>query len=359
LARYAKWCQLLRDADIEPMVTLHHFNEPAWFDALGGWELRDNIAFFARFADHVAGFLAPVCGHWCTINELNGFVATGWMAGAHPPGKVNEFGTVLSVLRHLLVAHTQASQAIRRHSAGLKTSISLPLNYIWFTTMSTWSPLSSFISLSANVIYNFAINDALMYGRFPRFPVPLDLLARLGGWQEDVRNLKGTVDVIGVNHYYRTCVSFGFAKNNQPLPSISDLFIALPCRILLRAVSLSNFEKSDMKWDLTPSSVHRILLSLWERYGTPMIITESGIADNDESEYRRTRYLSGVLTVMSDLLKQGVQLKGFLIWTLLDNFEWAEGFRPRFGLVHTNFETFERTKRATTCEMIRRVFQGS
>ena len=184
--------------------------------------------------------------------------------------------------------------------------------------------------------------EALLYGRLW---LPYDILAWFLGWTADVRSLKGTIDVIGINHYYRSFVSLERAAATAEAsakPSPTDLFLKLPLGLLLRACSISGFEKSDMGWDLTPSSMERLLTSMWERYRIPLIVTESGIADGDEPDTRRSRYLAACLSVASRLRAKGVDLRGYLFWTLLDNFEWAEGFRPRFGLLRTDFETLER-----------------
>ena len=107
----------------------------------------------------------------------------------------------------------------------------------------------------------------------------------------------------------------------------------------MRANFIAGFEKSDMGWDLTPSSLQWLLQALWDRYHVPLFITESGLADGNGTEFRRTRYLSACLAAIAELVAKGVDVRGYLVWTLLDNFEWAEGFRPRFGIIHNCFDT--------------------
>ena len=127
----------------------------------------------------------------------------------------------------------------------------------------------------------------------------------------------------------------------------------------MNASSIPTFEKTDMSWDITPSSLYMVLVSVWDRYQMPIWITESGIADGEEDQTRRIRYMAAVLTVLEELVARGVDLRGYLVWTLLDNFEWAEGFTPRFGLLHTDFETLERTPRHATCDMLGALIQRS
>jgi len=228
LERYRGWCVQLREAGIEPMVTLHHFTEPAWFCKKGGWEVRENVANFRRFTERVVASLGPLVSCWCTTNEMNGYAVCGWLAGVHPPGKQDDLKGLLRVIRHLLLAHREAAAAIRAGSASLPRapSVLMALNHIWFTTDS-WSPLANATVLVLNVIYNYCIPDALVTGRFPNFPLPFDALACACGWRDDLRSLEGSVDLLGVNHYYRSLVSWGVASESDAPPSPSDLFLKL------------------------------------------------------------------------------------------------------------------------------------
>jgi len=347
IERYAHWCRLLREAGIEPMITLHHFTDPIWFDAKGSWELRSNVACFTRFAEYVAGRLAPLCSYWCTMNELNGFAVCGWLAGCHPPGRTDDVVALLRVIRHMLVAHTQAVAAIRAASVGLSRppQICLANSHIVFVPRK-WSLISAVVSRFLNYVFNYVYHEAVVYGRLY---YPFDALAWLAGWRDDVRALGGTVDLIGVNHYYRSHVTFGMdtSEKGDAVANVADLFIRLPCRLLLRATTIDGFEKNDMGWDLTPSSMETLLRSIWSRHRVPIIVTESGIADGDEPDFRRTRYLAACLGVASRLIKEGVDLRGYLLWSLLDNFEWAEGYGPRFGLLRVDYETQERSPRVS------------
>jgi len=152
LERYRGWCVQLREAGIEPMVTLHHFTEPAWFCKKGGWEVRENVANFRRFTERVVASLGPLVSCWCTTNEMNGYAVCGWLAGVHPPGKQDDLKGLLRVIRHLLLAHREAAAAIRAGSASLPRapSVLMALNHIWFTTDS-WSPLANATVLVLNV----------------------------------------------------------------------------------------------------------------------------------------------------------------------------------------------------------------
>ena len=129
----------------------------------------------------------------------------------------------------------------------------------------------------------------------------------------------------------------------------------LPLGCTFRAGFDGRFEKSDMGWDMTPSSMLWILRTFSERYPhMPIYVTESGLADAAQPDSRRMRYLAGVLQAVRTAMDEGADIRGYTYWSLLDNFEWAEGFRPRFGLAHTDYETQARTLRPS-CEMLRGV----
>lgn len=377
LDRYVSWCQKLRAHCIEPMITLHHFAEPIWFVELGGWENRENVeGHFRRFVTHTTNRLAPYCRYWTTINELNGYAICGWLAGVHPPGKVNCLFAMLNVIRNLLIAHTCASKAIRAASSTLPTTpvVCCAFNHVlflpsWHRQESEGSTstilglvnglLSQLVSLFLNYVYNFVFLDAMFSsGRLPWFPFPFQGAALLAGWREDVQNLKDTADWIGINHYYRSYVQFTrrdqAASPQQASPT--DMFVQLPFGIQLRAAAVPGFEKNEMGWDLTPSSMVRLVQILAERYPkVPIIITESGTADATDT--KRVRYMAALLSNFHYLMKSSsVDLRGYLVWTLMDNFEWAEGFRPKFGLFETNFETLDRTERDLSCDLLRSIF---
>ena len=343
LDRYVRWCEVLRAAGIEPMITLHHFAQPVWFDQQGGWEAPSSVETFGTFVDHVLARLAPHCSHWCTINELNGYAICGYIAGVHPPGMRDAFLPMLRCVRNMMVAHGRAVASIREASSALHSppQITISFSHVVFLPGSGLASIA--LAALLNYLFNFAFLEPLVHGRLDsRF---FGTVGWLLGWRDDMRALKGTIDFIGVNHYYRAVVRFGTGDAVSKQPSPTDMFCTLPFGLRLHASALAGFEKSDMGWDLTPSSMEWLLNTLYERYRLPLLVTESGIADGDEPDDRRTRYLAACLAVASRLVKRGVPLRGYLLWTLMDNFEWAEGFRPRFGLLRTDFETLERHPR--------------
>ena len=212
VGRYARWCRLLRAEGIEPMVTLLHFTEPGWFEDLGGWESPHAADCFGEFARFAAPHLEPHCSLWCTLNEPVGTVLNGWLQGIHPPGKQGQVRTVFKVLYSQLMAHKQAADAIneawlvrcggvepdpsldrstdpgreqareQRREWGLaRPTVLVANNVLWFEAdpeRSVRYGLLNFIAWAANILINFAMMDALVFGRLPNFPLPLDRRAR-------------------------------------------------------------------------------------------------------------------------------------------------------------------------------------
>ena len=162
LRRYVSWCVALREAGIEPVVTLHHFTEPGWFCDLGGWEAADAHAHFGAFVEHVAPALAPHCSYFCTLNEPSGNVNNGWLIGIHPPGKVGSLPTAMVVLYHMLLAHGRAAAAI--HAAAPSARVMVANNVIWFEANSRWNPITRLMAYAMNCVFNSAWTGSIAPG---------------------------------------------------------------------------------------------------------------------------------------------------------------------------------------------------
>ena len=256
-------------------------------------------------------------------------------------------------------------------------------NVIWFEAhpSSWWNPVMHLIAWGANMIFNFAVMSALVTGALPQLPLPLDSCAWLMGVRPALRSLRGSVNVCGVNNYVRVWFRVNWGALLSPLTGrtyartksggrgtggggtggtggggeaqhrvdddeAADVISgeqAVGGGVLQGDPHDPLFEMSDMGWDLTPSSLGIVIDQFWRRYRLPILVTESGIADGDEHDHRRVRYLSGCLRAVHDALARGVDVRGYTYWSMLDNFEWAEGYRPRFGLCRVDYDTLERT----------------
>jgi len=188
------------------------------FTDKGGWELKSNVQYFARFSEFVVARLAPHCSMWCTLNEPVGFAVCGWLAGVHPPGKSGQLMMVIKVVHNLMRGHFAAAAAINAASAvqPQPPSILIANNVICFEALNKWNPFTRFLAVFLNLVYDFLIHDVLIYGRLPWWPLPFQLIAwvldPLFGARATIRAYKGTVNMIGLNHYFREYCAFGYSR---------------------------------------------------------------------------------------------------------------------------------------------------
>jgi beta-glucosidase len=324
LDRYRSWCLQLRGAGIEPMVTLHHFTEPLWVTDRGGWEHAATPAAFERFVRHVVTALGDVVDWWLTVNEPAVYATAGWLLGEFPPGKRDPVAAT-RVLEHLLVGHARAYHAIHEldrtdaDGDGAPCLVGVPKNLIIFRPRWRWNPLDRVAARIVHRFFNAAPLDAMTTGR-----VRLDIPGRVRR-RATHRGLAGTLDYLGVNHYFRQLIGV----DPRGLFALGLTFD-------------ETAEKSDMGWSLTPSSLAEAV-RFAARYGKPLLVTEHGTADGDRPDHRRRRFLAESLAALSAAVADGVDVRAYVHWSLLDNFEWAHGFAPRFGLYRVDYATQERT----------------
>ncbi|MCA1647745.1 MAG: glycoside hydrolase family 1 protein [Chloroflexi bacterium] len=266
LDHYRQILEATRAAGLEPIVTLHHFTNPLWLSAAGGWRRPEVVARFAAYTDEVSRRVGDLVQWWVTINEPMVFGLFGYVSGAWPPHRRNDLLGYLRQTRHTLAAHAAARQVLRSHSLAARASMALHLN-------------------------------------------PID----------PVR--------VGVNYYFRVLVRWD----------------VLPWRFF-GVPEMGPHQKTEYGWEIYPKGLYRVLKRVG-RLGKPVFVTENGIADADDDQ--RARYLVAHLRQAHRALNEGVDLRGYIHWSLLDNFEWSEGFTKRFGLAEVDPATKQRTLRAS------------
>lgn len=324
LDRYRSWCAQLQGAGITPMVTLHHFTEPLWLAERGGFESSGAVAAFARFVQYVVPRLADVVDHWVTINEPAVYAILGWYRGEFPPGKQDP-ATAARVLEHLLLAHAEAYHLIHRldqadaDGDGVACQVSIAKNVIPFVPKRWWHAADVVLAHLLHRFYNDATLQALETGRF-RVWLP-------GLAQRDVvyPRLAGTWDYFGLNHYFRNLVALD-------LSAPDGLFVGFD----------PAGPTNDMGWELYPQALYDAL-QYADRFGKPIVITENGTCDAGQPDHRRQWFLTQSLYAVQEALRDGVDVRGYCYWSLMDNFEWAHGFAPRFGLYRVDYATQQRT----------------
>jgi beta-glucosidase len=326
--------ELLR-AGITPAVTLYHWDLPQALQDAGGWENRETAQRLADYAAVVAQRLGDRVGMWMPLNEPVVVAMLGHAVGAHAPGKSLEFGA-LPVAHHLLLGHGLAVQALRAAGVG---NIGIASNH-----GPTWATTDSPADAEARALYDDLVNwtfaDPVLLGRYP------ELVAALlpGPVEEDLQVIAQPLDWFGVNYYSPTLVGAP-GTGDGSAPVIED--VVLPPGLPFEPRRITGVPTTHFGSPVVPDGLREILTTFHRRYGgalPPLYVTESGCSYDDElHDQRRIDYHDAHLRAVAAAIEDGVDVRGYFVWTLLDNFEWAAGYGERFGLVHTDFATQART----------------
>jgi beta-glucosidase len=283
LGHYRRQCEGLRERGVDPVVTFHHFTTPRWLTAQGGWESPQTVARFARFCDVVAKELGDVITRACTINEPNIVATMGWHAGIFPPGKTDR-ELSYRVGANLVAGHRAAVEAIRQAAPEVPVGLTLSM---------TDYQLAPGGEHQLESIRRHA-EDAFLDGT-------------------------GGDDFLGVQVYTRMLIGpDGWAGYEPGVPVL------------------------DMGYEFYPQSLGNCLRRAADYTGAalPLLVTENGIGTTDDAQ--RVDYVRQALAGVLDVIAEGIDVRGYTYWSLLDNFEWAFGYRPRFGLVSVDRSTFAR-----------------
>ncbi len=332
---------------IEPFVTLYHWDLPQALEDQGGWPSRDTAVRFAEYAGVVGEALGDRVRHWSTINEPWCASMLGYAAGVHAPGR-SEPAAAVAASHHLLLAHGLAVDALRgrvRPDAELAISLNpYPVRAVGDR------PEDHDAARRVDGVANRLWYDAVLRGRYPE-----DVLADFASVSDlahvrdgDLAQIARPIDALGVNYYRRYHVRHRTgASETGPTavwPGSPDVDLLTP-----------NVPLTDSGWAIEPVGLGEALARVRDEYGAvPLYVHEAGCAFEDELrpggevlDERRIDYLAAHLRVAHDAMLAGIDLRGFFVWSLLDNFEWAEGYTHRFGVVHVDFDTGDRTPKAS------------
>ncbi|HYB00157.1 MAG TPA: family 1 glycosylhydrolase [Ktedonobacteraceae bacterium] len=321
--RYRAMLMNLRLRLLKPIVTLHHFTEPIWFSERGGFANEANIEYFVRYVKYAVEKLSDVCNFWITINEPNIYAVMGYLLGSFPPGEHDIKRTVL-VLRNLLQAHVEAFYTIR--DVQPVAEIGCCLHYRLFDPANERSPLDRSTAHLQDTFFNWQALQALETGQF--LP-PLKLML------SPLSHASGARDFHGVNYYTRELVRF---DPSRP----AELF----GRRFVRPDSVHNDSGRGINFgEIYPFGIYRVLKSVYQRTrgNKPIYITENGFSDALDD--RRPRAILEHLAMVHRAISEGILVRGYFYWSLVDNFEWAEGWGVRFGLIELDLEIQERIPR--------------
>jgi beta-glucosidase len=306
--------------DIDPVVTLFHWDLPQALEDRGGWLHRDTAARFAEYAAIVAEALGDRVSMWITLNEPFVHTVLGYAFGLHAPGRTLMFDA-LAAAHHQLLGHGLAVQALR---ARTNAPITIANNYSPVVLMGD-TDADRAAGEAYDALHNRAFTEPLLGKGYPE---GIEVPVRDG----DLEVIATPIDALGVNYYNPTGIR---------APSNPDG--GLP----FDTIELTGYPLTDFGWPVVPEGLYDLLTRLHRDHGLPLYVTEGGCAYAELDDQRRIDYLAGHLDAVRRAQAAGADVRGYFVWSLMDNFEWAEGFSKRFGLVHVDFDTQARTPRSS------------
>jgi beta-glucosidase len=298
------------------MVTLHHFTNPIWVAEKGGWLNPEIVTLFQRFVQKAVGELADLCNVWCTINEPSVYAAKGFYDGSWPPGK-SDLSSYFQVTYNMALAHAAAYRTI--HDLSAQAQVGMAHHMIYWQPLHAGNPLDRTVTSTLDGMFNGLFLRALETGQW----------RPLIGKKAEIPQVKGTLDWIGLNYYNR----FDAAFSLRALKALGITYGTRP-----------GAYRGPRTWgEFYPDGLLELIKRLYRQFRLPVYITENGVPD--ETDAIRPGFLLEHLRQVWKAIMHSIPVKGYYFWSLVDNFEWAEGFDPRykFGLYEVDFKTQKRT----------------
>jgi Beta-glucosidase/6-phospho-beta-glucosidase/beta-galactosidase len=339
ISHYRDEIGLLLQNGIKPLITLHHFSNPLWLEDMGGWENPAAVTLFTRYTQYVVGQLGDLVSDWITINEPSVFLVYGYAYGIWPPGKT-DIMTLFKAARNMVLAHVQSYREIHR----VRTQKKFPGQTMVGVAhhLRIFDPEGNKLrnKVPAKLIQYVSQDMFLKSMAYGKLVFPLGLGTYPLG--------RGKFyDFLGINYYSRDIVRLTFD----------------PANMFGKLLVKENTPVNDLGWEIYPEGLYRLCRTYYAKYRAPIFITENGICD--EQDTQRARFVYDHLQQIARLNNEGVPVERYYHWTLIDNFELADGESGRFGLAANDFETQKRTirksgrfygeicaKKAVTAEMI-------
>jgi len=314
IARYREMICAMRQRGIRPMITLHHFTNPRWLEAIGGWLHPDTPRRFARFAAYAVSALNDLCQLWCTINEPSVYATLSYLVGLFPPGRTR-LAEGLRVVVNMLCGHAAAAAAIRGVDPSARVGL---VHQLRIFEPASQSKQDAAVAAIYDYLFNGALLGALATGRIgPPFTSGVRALP----------GLRGSFDFVGLNYYTRDRVAF---DPRSPRTLFGRLFT--PPHVPQSDVGSTGRTFGEIYSNGLYRALHRVA-----RLGRPIYITETGLPDADDDQ--RPEFILSHMRAVHRALRDGIDVRGVFLWTLVDNFEWAEGWGLRFGLYALNEQT--------------------
>ena len=335
VAFYRSLLTRLRDRGIEPLVTLYHWDLPQPLEDAGGWPARITALRFAKYAAKVTAALGDLATRWVTLNEPWCSAFLGYETGAHAPGRTR-LRDAVQAAHHLNVAHGLAVRAIRAVNPRLEVGVALLLTDLHPASSSQADvDATERVDVNQNLMFlepvlgrGYSAAVRRQYGRLGLDDVLLP---------DDEAVIGAPIDFLGVNHYHRNVVRA--APDDGHLAARQDA---------------ADPATTSLGWSVRPDALLSTLQRVASMTDLPLYVTESGASFDDRrddagrvDDPARIEYLGKYLGAAAQACRDGVNLRGYYVWSFMDNFEWAEGYAPRFGLVHVDYATQLRTPKAS------------
>lgn len=319
IAHYRKIIAHVLAEGIHPLVTIYHFTNPLWFEDMGGWTNKDAVLWFNGYVRKVIHSFGDIVQDWVTINEPNVYVEGTYSSAIYPPNKAN-FAKYFIAAKHLITAHIEAYQTIHeiREEQQFKgqTRVGVAHHLRVFAT-DRGRKSDDIPRKMMDHIFHKIFLEGMTRGKY---------LAPIGNNHYPLG--QGIyADFIGVNYYSRDIIHFS--------PN--------PLRVFGKLTVKKDAPTNDLGWEIFAEGLYEVCKKVYDTYKLPIYITENGICDATDSE--RPQFIYDHLAIVARLIEDGVPVERYYHWSLIDNFEWELGLTPRFGFIHVDYETLERTIR--------------
>jgi beta-glucosidase/6-phospho-beta-glucosidase/beta-galactosidase len=353
---YDRLVDALGEAGIEPMATLYHWDLPAALGRAGGWEAPGTITTFLRFAEACAARLGDRVRLWCTLNEPGWSTLHGYVTGLHPPSR-HDYAAAIRVAHHLMVAHARAAQLLHARAAA---HVGLALNLSPVRAAGPGEAEEAAARLADGVLHRW-FSEAAALGRYPpdvlAFYESRGLLPQLQPGDLDAL-ARAPLDFLGVNYYFPLYVTadapatrFSLNTSGDSGPEDEGL---LAIRGLFRLVRNRAGRHTAWGWEVDADGLRTALEAVEAlRPGLPLYVTENGLGLDEAEPGRGARdeeriaFLRDHLQAVGRALAAGLDVRGYFVWSLLDNFSWLNGYKKRYGLLHVDRQTLRRTPKAS------------
>jgi len=322
---YSNLIDTLLENNIKPVITLHHFAHPIWFDKLGAFKKTENISHVISFSKKVFEEYSDRVEYWCTINEPGVVAVQGYFTGMFPPG-LKDGGMTANVFKNLLESHIQIYNAIKNHRNGFKVKVGIVKNINQFDPWRRYNLLDWLWTICLNHIFNWSTINFFKTGKL-KFRIP-------GLMWLTHKNLDATksLDFFGLNYYSHNHIKFNLFKKDYSELKYNKKDIM-----------------TDMPYTIYAEGIYRAI-QLVSSLGVPILITENGVADKGDKV--RSEYITKYLYAISRAIDEGYNVIGYYYWSLMDNFEWAFGYDMKFGLYSIDFNNQKRSLKKSSMKFI-------